>query len=936
MVFALVMLNFPILSQTQWPASVSLGGMNIQIFKPETESFDKDKISLRAALMISEGEENVFGSVWIDAVSQSNQTGRTIALVNAKVVDMRFPDGYEAGKESALIAAVERGFAGVTIKMNDVLADLENTRDEQDLSKRLNNAPPTIFYTTRPSILVTIDGDPVLQPTDAKDVEMIVNSPFLILKYKGTFWLSNGSLWYESKSPLKGWTPQTNVPVPVSQTAETLKSDNEEENETEENDSFHPEVIVSTVPAELIQTEGAPAFAAIPGTMMLYVTNTTDQIVMDIKSQTYFALLSGRWYSSPRLDGEWRYRAFDELPADFAKIPEGSDKDILLASVPGTKASTNAVRESLVPQAAIVDRSTASTEVAYDGDPRFEVIEGTSMKYAVNGSSTVILENGRYYAVDDGVWYRSSAPAGPWTVSDARPVQINLIHPSCPVYNVRYVYVYHSTPRHVYVGYTRGYLSSYVCGRVVVYGTGWHYRPWRGRCYYPRPCTWGYGVSYNPWSGWSVGFIYGSGWFRYSHPRVHHTYYPHYRHSVRQSSPRCGWWGPVAYRPPYCVPHTHYYGHSRAQVRTVPHYTIRSSSPRSSRNNIYVQNSGRGVRSSSPTRTLASSSPSGRQSFTRSYGYQARPSSGGRVSSNDSRGSGGGRTSNGTRNPDGSRVSSGDRSGNRQSSGGRQNSQTSPGRSNGRQDSQTSPGRTGGRQDSQTSPGRTGGRQDSQTSPGRTGGRQDSQTSPGRSSGSGSGGRQGAQTLPGSSNLSGQQGSQTSPGNSSSSGGRESQTTPGRNSSGSRESQTKPGSGSSGNRESQRSSSGSRESQTTPNRNSSGSRESQTTPNRSSGGSRESQTTPNRSSSGSRESQTTPSRSSSGSRESQTTPNRSSGGSRESQPRSSGSSSGGSSSATPSRSGSSGRQSSSAPSGRSSGGRGSGERQSSQQSSRSR
>ncbi|MDR2466915.1 MAG: hypothetical protein LBD35_05925 [Prevotellaceae bacterium] len=870
--FSFAMLSFPLFSQTQWPATVSLGGMTIQIFKPEIESFDKDRISLRAALVITEGEENVFGSAWVDAASQSSKTSRTISLLNAKVVDLRFPDGYEAGGESALIAAVERGFAGVTIKMEDVLADLDKTRGEQDLSKKLNNAPPTIFYATRPSILVTIDGDPVLQPTDMAAVEMIVNSPFLILKHGGMFWLSNGSLWYESKSPLKGWTPRGNVPVPVRQTAEALKSDSEEENETEENESFHPDVIVSTVPAELIQTEGAPAFAAIPGTMMLYVTNTTDQIVMDIKSQTYFALLSGRWYSSPRLDGEWRYRAFDELPADFAKIPEGSDKDILLASVPGTKAAKDAVRESLVPQAAIVDRTTASTEVAYDGSPRFEAIEGTSMKYAVNGSSTVILENGRYYAVDDGVWYHSSTPAGPWAVSDARPVQIELIHPSCPIYNVRYVRVYHSTPRYVYVGYTRGYLSSYVCGRVVVYGTGWHYRPWRGRCYYPRPCTWGYGVSYSPWSGWSVGFVYGSGWFRYSHPRAYHSYYPHYRHPVRRSSPRGGWWGPVVYRPPYCVPHTHYYGHSRAQVRTVPHYTIRSSSPRSSRNNVYVYNSGRGVRSGSPARTIASSS--GRQNLTRSYGYQARPSSG------------------------------------------RQNSQASSGRgSGGRQDSQASPGRgsgSGGRQDSNSSSGGSGGRQGAQTLPGSSNlsGQQGSQTSPGNSSG----GRE--STTPGRGSGGGRE--STTPGRNSG-GGRES-TTPGRNSGGSRESQTTPG----------RNSGGSRESQSTPGRNSGGSRES-TTPGRGPGIGRESQATPGRGSGGGRESQATPGRGSGSSRESLPRQNSVSSGRRESLPRqnsvSSGTNSGGrsNSSAASSSSGSGGR--SSAPSSRSGGGRGQGEQQ---------
>jgi hypothetical protein len=610
-------------AQTEWPLSMVFENSRIQIFKPETESFNTNKMSFRSALMLSEGDNNVFGSMWTDVSLNINKVNRTVTIVDARVNDLRFPDGYTVEKESGLIKTIEKNLHGVAIKMDDILTDLENSQNEQSMSKAMNNAPPVIYYTTIPSILVTIDGDPLLQPTDTKDVEMVSNSPFLILKHKTTFYLSNGSLWYESKSPLSGWTPKSLVPDAVAQVAKSLKSDDED---ILEEKSFYPEVIVSVVPAELIQTDGSPAFAAIPNTMMLYVTNTSDQIVMDIRSQQYFVLLSGRWYSSQKLDGTWKYVDFDDLPADFAKIPEGSNKDLLLASVPNTKASQDAVRESLVPQAAIVDRSTARTETTYDGSPYFENIEGTTMKYATNSSGTVIYENKTYYLVDNGVWFVASSPQGPWTVSDRRPVQVNIIPPSCPVYNVRYVHIYHSTPQVVYVGYTGGYLSSYHVGRVVIYGTGYRYRPWRGKCYYPRPCTWGYGMSYNPWHGWSVNFVYGSGWFGYSYPRVCYAYYPYYNYRPVHKY-RSGWWGPPVYRPPYCVPYTHYYGHYQAQIRSSSRYNIRTSNVRvstpSRSNNIYVYNSGRGGVQS--TRSSIRSNSDSRRILTRSYSAQARP-----------------------------------------------------------------------------------------------------------------------------------------------------------------------------------------------------------------------------------------------------------------------------------------------------------------------
>jgi hypothetical protein len=631
-----VLICLPLEAQTNWPLEMSYENMNIQIFKPETESFNTNQMSLRAALMITEDGNNVFGSLWADANLQINQSNRTVSISSATVTDLRFPDGYAVSRESGLNSAIGRSLRGVTIKMDDILADLETEQQEETLNKSMNNTAPKVYYSATPAILVTIDGDPIFQATETSGVEMLVNSPFLILKYKNVYYLSNSSLWYESRSPLAGWTPKLTVaPSAVVQTAEALKSDDDPV-ATER--SFYPEVIVSTVPAELIQTDGSPTFAAIPNTMMLYVTNTSDQIVMDIRSQRYFVLLSGRWYASTKLDGAWSYIDTKNLPADFANIPEGSDKDILLASVPNTQASTDAVRESQVPQAAVIDRSTTTTTVVYDGDPQFENIEGTGMRYAVNSSGTVIQESNNYYVVDNGVWFIGAGPRGPWVVSERRPTRVHLIPPSCPVYNTRYVHIYHSTPRYVYVGYTRGYLSSYVVGGVVVYGTGHRYTPWRGRYYYPRPCTWGFGMSYNPWHGWSVNFIYGTGWFGYSYPHSYYSYYPYYSYRPTYHY-RSGWWGPPVYRPPYCVPYSHYYGASQAQVRNQSRYVIpnnvrtstsasRSSSMSSSRSssNIYSYNNSRsGVQ---PARSSAAlrSSESGRQTLTRSYSAQARPS----------------------------------------------------------------------------------------------------------------------------------------------------------------------------------------------------------------------------------------------------------------------------------------------------------------------
>jgi hypothetical protein len=370
-----------------------------------------------------------------------------------------------------------------------------------------------------------------------------------------------------------------------------------------------PETVVSFAPAELVFIDGAPELAPIGDDGLLNITNTDSDVVFALESQAYFVLLSGRWYRGRSLDGPWQWVANDELPEAFAAIPEGSDLGYLRASVAGTDESREAVLDQVIPQTAAIRRDDTSLEVTYDGAPRFEVIESSPMQYAVNTSTPVILLDGRYYVCDQGVWYEGPSPTGPWWVCGSVPAAIYTIPPSSPVYYVTYVRAYSATPQVVYVGYTPGYLGSYVSHGCVVYGTGWYYDPWWGASYYPRPVTWGYHVRYNPWYGWSFGLSYSTSPFTFS-LGWGDAYYG-------------GWWGPGWYRPYpwYGSPHGYGYraGHrhgywngagrdpARPPLRDAtrpPPRSERSDSGRTlPRQNIYARDSNRGRRRPRTART---------------------------------------------------------------------------------------------------------------------------------------------------------------------------------------------------------------------------------------------------------------------------------------------------------------------------------------------
>ncbi len=103
---------------------------------------------------------------------------------------------------------------------------------------------------------------------------------------------------------------------------------------------------------------------------------------MDITTQQLYVLLSGRWYTAATQAGPWSFIASNALPSDFTNIPSNSPKAAVLASVSGTAAANNAVLDASVPQTAAVKRDAKAPDVKYDGDPKFQDVQGTSMQYA--------------------------------------------------------------------------------------------------------------------------------------------------------------------------------------------------------------------------------------------------------------------------------------------------------------------------------------------------------------------------------------------------------------------------------------------------------------------------------------------------------------------------------------------------------------------------
>jgi hypothetical protein len=573
-----------------WPREFKLKEAKVILYQPQSDSMKGDHLYSRLAISITtdKSKEPVFGAIWTDAKFSTDRSTGSCTIYDVKMLNMRFPgiDTIDKTKVQKFKSMLEEEASSwkLEFSLEELKSSLETASVAQSASEQYKNDPPEIIYLKQPSILVLFDGDPVWKETGSGGPKRAINTPFLILQdtKEKMVYLYGGQYWYKSPDAVKSSFTSTPKPsAQVQQYYDALKKEMEKSGKQAQQAnakaSSPPVIIVRTKPAELIQSAGEPQFAPIQGTQLLYMTNTEDNIFMTIDKNNYYILLSGRWYSSAALSGPWSFVASDKLPADFAKIPEGSPKDIVLASVAGTDAAKEAVLDAQIPQTAAVDRKTAKCQVKWDGDPKFEKIKGTEITRGMNTSSTVLLFKGVYYVCDNAVWFTGKGPSGPWEVATTLPVEFQKIPPEDPAYNVKYVYIYDVQPEVVYIGYTPGYTGCYVYGPTVIYGTGYPYVPFYGPYYYPRPVTFGFSMHYNPWYGWSMGISVSYGFFTMSFGGP--VGYPG------------GWWGPPRYRPPYYAPYSHHYG-PRPPVYRGGGNTINIDNSR----NIYVDRPDRSAR----------------------------------------------------------------------------------------------------------------------------------------------------------------------------------------------------------------------------------------------------------------------------------------------------------------------------------------------------
>ncbi|MGB6001965.1 MAG: hypothetical protein WBI00_15920, partial [Thermoanaerobaculia bacterium] len=313
-----------------WPREIETADGLVVMYQPQLDSLEGDILAGRAAVAVipPTTKEPVFGAAWLEARIETDLDTRMVAMADIRVPRVHFPDATPE-QEQGLIDLLTREMPSWNLDMSldRMLAALELAEAQSQAAQGFEDAAPKILFADKPTVLVSIDGEPRLQDLDDTDLQVVINTPFTIVldsKSKVYYLYAGNDAWYGAPAAEGPWEAAKKVPKKVRQ----IQPEDEEvdEQDAEETPSSPPAILVATEPTELIVTDGPPELEPIAGGELLVYSNTEDDVIVEIASQQTFVLLSGRWFTSRSLDGPWELVRSDQLPKSFADIDPESDQ----------------------------------------------------------------------------------------------------------------------------------------------------------------------------------------------------------------------------------------------------------------------------------------------------------------------------------------------------------------------------------------------------------------------------------------------------------------------------------------------------------------------------------------------------------------------------------------------------------------------------------
>jgi hypothetical protein len=191
-----------------------------------------------------------------------------------------------------------------------------------------------------------------------------------------------------------------------------------------------PVIYVNMRPTILLQLQGPPVKSATGQANLDYVYNANYPLFYNSSGATYYLYDGLEWRKSQSAKGPWAFTS--TLPGSLNTLAKNSSWTNLKGIVPAVT----------TPAASMPDvyySEQLAEMILFNGQPVYQTISGTSLKYATNTDSEIYFcsNDNNYYFLTAGRWFSSPSLNGPWTYATPNlPADFSKIPISSPAATV--------------------------------------------------------------------------------------------------------------------------------------------------------------------------------------------------------------------------------------------------------------------------------------------------------------------------------------------------------------------------------------------------------------------------------------------------------------------------------------------------------------------
>ena len=253
--------------------------------------------------------KTVIGVIEMKGNTNIDNVAKLVTITNPEITGTYFPSLDKATAEK--MEQSFKSFVPSTFQISLYHLIASTPKKEAPAGVQLNNDPPKIFVGYRPSILLSVNGDPVLSEVPNTNLKFVVNTewPLFFDQGNSAYYVAVGQQWLTASSLDGQWSVTKKLPPDMSKVPQDKEWSALKKliPPPAKSGGVTPDIFYSDKPAEVILFDGQPVYAQIPDTQLEYATNTNSVVFVYKPTQQFYYLTAGRWFSASDLQGPWTY-----------------------------------------------------------------------------------------------------------------------------------------------------------------------------------------------------------------------------------------------------------------------------------------------------------------------------------------------------------------------------------------------------------------------------------------------------------------------------------------------------------------------------------------------------------------------------------------------------------------------------------------------------